>query len=156
MGPATRKNPILDGVYPVKVDHSLSFDQMVEAGKYDEVSEGASAREYPIVPTSGVSEVGIRLFCFFREYLTTQQVVRRMKQRGYRPATVPELLALGAAYPELQLGGDIVELGTLDITDEEDLGILVLGKTDNFGRELSHDAWDSEWDSSSRFAAVPL
>jgi hypothetical protein len=43
---------------------------------------------------------------------TAAQAEEMLAERGYRPATLPELLALGANHPQAQVDSTIIALGT--------------------------------------------
>jgi hypothetical protein len=49
----------------------------------------------------------------FRRNGTASQVVRRFEKLGLRPAELPELLAFGELYPDVQLNFTIVALGSI-------------------------------------------
>lgn len=94
--------------YKVTVDYCRGFHFMVADGKYDWVYERLNASRDKDAPAdhikligSGKHEVEIILLHLDRDATTTEVEVE-LDKRGLRPATVEELLALGAAYPQLQ------------------------------------------------------
>jgi len=143
--------------YVVVVDYSQSFKQMKAIGKFEITGddfEGVVSEGYAI-NGQGVKSVPISLIRF-SPFVSSECVVEEMKLHSYRPATIDELFALAAQYPDIQLvGGDIVELGTIDNRDEDDPAVAFIGEEDG-KRNLWHDCWDQEWDDSVRFAAVAI
>lgn len=100
------------GIYPdndggnmfiVKVNHDLSLADMIRAGKYQKVRLELSdlAKQALAVGSRGVEEVRIQLFHFGR-MIGTVEVAQELEKSGCRPATIPELLAIGAQYPMRQ------------------------------------------------------
>ncbi len=152
--PATKINQSDD--YPVTVDCSQTLIQMIEAGGYigyfDEI---INQENFPIVG-QGKTEVVLQLVDMGKD-ATTVEVLAEMNRRGLRPATLPELLALGAKYPGLQVEFPIIALGS----------VHKIGQTDfvTYLNSIDH-SWDvrflgfradksgSKWQSFCRFLAV--
>jgi hypothetical protein len=86
--------------YPVGVNYGLPVRAMVKGGKYDWASSDINSRHFP--PTGkGKSRVRIRLVHSDRN-MESDEVLRELDRQNLRPVTLPELLALGAKYPDLQ------------------------------------------------------
>ena len=97
--------------FPVVVDYNMSLEKMIEAGKYDWGNKGINQENYRF-SGSGKVELVIKLVCLGQDS-DREEVLKRLKFLGLRPGTLPELLALGARYPRLQLEFPIVQLGTV-------------------------------------------
>lgn len=101
----------IDGRFAVTVNRDLSLADMIAAGQYDWLDSGITAERFP-VSGSGASEVEIVLVHFGRD-MSTDAVLKELDVRGYRPAKIEELLALGAAQPELQRQYPIIALASV-------------------------------------------
>lgn len=98
--------------YVVKVDRTLSLKEAVEAGRYDMPLYWAMPRGFNWTVGDGADEMVFHLVDFGREIINPSEVLAELDNMGLRPATLPELLALGSAEPELQKKGPIVALGS--------------------------------------------
>jgi hypothetical protein len=112
--------------YEVTVNYSQPLKKAVKVGGYDWVdryivqgvgistTQGSigKARAKSVGPKQrGQADVSIVLV-EFNDDVTTDDVLAVLDQRGMRAATLPELLALGAKYPDLQRQFWIVALGS--------------------------------------------
>lgn len=115
--------------YPVTVDCSMTLIQMIEAGGYiGYFSEVINQDNFPITG-QGKTEVVLQLVNMGKD-ATTADVLAEMDRRGLRPATLPELLALGAKYPELQVSFPIIALGSVHKIGNTDF-VTYLNSIDN-------------------------
>lgn len=136
--------------FKVTVDYTLDLVAMIAAGKYDWTNNDITAKNFPI---KGKGSVEIELLLVhLNRYATTKEVEAEMGKRGLRAATIAELLALGAAHPELQRGFLIVALGSRCVLDDDGSVPVLYGSDDGRALDLYHD--DSEWDVRCRFLAV--
>jgi hypothetical protein len=97
-------------VFNVQVDYSLSLGQMIAAGEYDETNGDINPRNFRL-EGAGCRKVELTLVQFSRA-MAPLELVTLMERRGYRPATIEELLALGREQPDLQRSIPIVALGS--------------------------------------------
>lgn len=97
--------------YPLTIDHSRPFAEMVAAGGYDHVNEFLTEPSYQ-VRGSGAVGVEVDLVCLARD-ASTDEVLRTLESPGSRLGRIEELLALGAAEPDLQRSFPIVALGSV-------------------------------------------
>lgn len=97
--------------YKICVDYDMSLEDMVIAGKYDWGNRSINIINFPY-KGKGKSEIELKLVCFGKD-TQYEEVVAGLESLGLRPGTLPELLALGAAYPDLQLEFPIVQVGTI-------------------------------------------
>lgn len=137
--------------YPVTTDYGQSLADMIAAGKYDWTNESITAENFP-VQGEGTVKLEIVLFHPNRD-IESEDVVKELDQMGLRPATLPELCAYGAKYPETQREFPIVALGSSWVGPDGDRCVPCL---DGFSQERYLDLgyWDDGWDADCRFAAV--
>src|SRR6266446_4765052 len=87
-------------VFVVTIDCGQSLDEMIKVGGYDEISEAVRLVTFPW-KRKGIREVELTLVQFAYP-LAPGEAKKLMAGRGYRPAYVEELLALGREQPDLQ------------------------------------------------------
>ena len=86
----------------------------------------------------------------FDRYITSEEVIKELDKLGYRPGTLPELLAYQKAYPEDK--NWIVALGTkYSLVGASCVPYLFWNGGD---RGLVGGRWGDEWDGSRRFVCV--
>jgi hypothetical protein len=141
----------IDGEYVVSVDYSQSFEQMVKAGGYDQVSPDITPGHFP-VKGEGKKEVKIRLI-IFNSSVSSDTAIKMMADSGYRPAKFEELCALGAQYPDLQNDYAIIALGTIWPFHRVSQFVPSI-RRNNLGRCMDTSEWESAWGSYCRLAAV--
>lgn len=138
-------------VFKVVVDYAKSLGEMILAGKYGLVNDDIVSNHFPI-QGEGRKEVEITLFHFNR-VISSDNAITEMTKTGYRPAFVEELLALGAAYKELQKQFPIVALGSVWRAPPGPRYVLSL-RWDGGERYLTLDLFGLVWREFCRFAAV--
>ncbi|MFA5163525.1 MAG: hypothetical protein WC441_03275 [Patescibacteria group bacterium] len=138
----------------LKIDYSLTLEQMIAAGRYDWNNGDVNARNFPLpVELSGQSlQVQAKLF-HFGHSISSQKAIEEMDKQGYRPATLVELLALGASYPDLQRKFPIIALGSIWQNANGNRDAPFLDVDDN-RRELNLNWFDNDWVGRCRFLAV--
>jgi len=163
------------GTYSVTVDYDLSLEKMVEAGNYDSVDLGIccpyhdNVFQWEIIEGNpadcrGQEEVQLELIHF--EYLSAEAVLKKLDEMGYRPATIAELCAFGAKYPDEQKEFLIFALGSVFQDPQNpsiDHRVAALRSHDNEvtnkSHRLLHLHWVTwvgpAWHSACRFLAVP-
>jgi len=96
--------------FKVTVDYDRRLERMIEDGKYDWNNSDINAKNFPI-EGKGTAEVDIELVHFNR-VMESDDVLKELDKMGFRPATLPELLAFGAKYLDKQREFPIVALGS--------------------------------------------
>ena len=134
--------------YPVTVDYSLTLEEMIAAGSYGRVRDEIDTAHYP-VDGEGTMEAVIELLCFDRS-MHSSEALTELGRLGYRPASLVELLALGAAYPQLE-AGIIVALGS---SWEAPDGRRYVVYHDTHLNHLNLFTRDCGWVLDSRFAGI--
>ncbi|MBI3825639.1 MAG: hypothetical protein HY294_06575 [Candidatus Rokubacteria bacterium] len=136
--------------FSVAIDYTQSLAAMIKAGHYNWVNSDITEQHFPITP--GPKDVSFELVHFDR-LMYTDAVLAELEKRGVRPATLPELLAFGAKYPEKQREFSVVALASVWRHWQSSLCAPSLwGRAD--GRLLLLDWLDRGWGARCRFAAV--
>jgi hypothetical protein len=135
----------------VTVDRDKKLKAMIQAGRYDWTNSDITDKHFP-VEGSGVVEVDIELV-HYGHTMSTDAVLKNLDTRGLRPAKIEELLALGAAKPELQREFPIIVLGSVwrDPVGCQFVPCLVWGGSK---RDLDLNWIDGTWGGLCRFLAV--
>ena len=138
-------------MYPVIVNYDLSLRGMIRAGGYKWVNSSITAKNFP-VEGDGQIYVTIELV-HFDHSITSDKVLSELDKRGLRAATLSELLAFGATYPDVQREFPVFALGSMG----QDRGGYCYVQhlwSDSDGRRL-HSRWlgDGWLANNCRFAA---
>ncbi len=154
---STENPEVTSETYKVVVDYFLDMPEAIAAGEYDNTNPDITDEHFPpysIPQDYEPFEVEIHLVHFGRE-VTTAEVMAELDRLGLAPATLPELLALGAAFPDLQRKSWIAALGSRWSSPGGSVHRPLLSGDDG-GRELSlyWDDPDDGWGADYRFAAV--
>lgn len=149
--------PIIDrdlgeycGQYSVKVNYNLSVEQAVKLGHYH-FSDEHFVRQNFYTKKKGTKDVVIRLVQFPR-MVTTKYARSELKEMGYRPCTLHELLAFGEKFPQKQLEFPIVALGSVWKDDGDEIFPYLY--SDGRSRNLGPACPWVGWASAFRFAVV--
>ena len=142
---------LAENCYKVLVDYGQTLQQMIANGKYNYANSDIGGNNFPMTD-NGKQEVVVELVHFGRD-MESEAVFREFEARGLRAATLPELLAFGAAYPEKQREFPIIALGSVW---QDRFGSRFVPCLDGFGsrRLLSLDWFGFGWSGCCRFAAV--
>ena len=137
--------------HPVIVDYGQTLEQMVGAGKYDWANLDITQEHFP-VSGNGKAERTLELVHFNR-VMTTDQALEELDKQDFRLATIEELLAFGATYPEIQREFPIVELGSA-WRDQHGMRSVAYLHREGSRRTLHLYSIKSDWYGSYRFLAV--
>lgn len=141
---------LLSVVYQLIVDYTMSLSGMVAAGKYDWVNENITDANFPKTTNNTVS-VDVELLHFGRN-ISSEIALSEMKKKGFRPATIWELLDFGAKYPEIQKQFPVIALGSFCVlNDNRHVPFLSWNSSE---RHLNLDWFDSGWLVYCRFLVV--
>jgi len=87
-------------IYLIAVDYNMTLADMIAAGKYDFVYD--EIRRFPVWGNGrGRREMAAQLIPFGYEEEWDKDI-SALERRGLSPATIVELLAFGAKYPDIQ------------------------------------------------------
>ncbi len=97
----------------VTIDCSKTLAELIAAGHYDWKNPAINAKNFSM-DRECASTVHLEVVRFSRWWIahTTRNIEDQLDDMGYRSATLPELLAVGAKFPELQRQFPIVALGS--------------------------------------------
>jgi hypothetical protein len=137
--------------YPVAVNYDLPVEEAIEAGNYQAVNADIKSKNFSWTQT-GKANVEIVLIRF-EHRISSEDVLRELAKEGLRAAELPELLAFGATYPEVQRKFSVVGLGSVWKDRRGDRNVPCLYEASE-GRYLDLHWWDDGWYSYSRFAAL--
>lgn len=147
-----------DVFFDLVVDYSRSLKDSIAAGSYDWVNKDITEENFPAEKDErGKKKVTFRPFCFnFNPDIKSEEIIRKMKDEGYRPANIRELLAFGEANPELQKKFRIIALGSIWVDRNRNRYLTYLGSDPvNPGRRhLLLARHDINIDGRCRFLAV--
>ncbi|MBU4332294.1 hypothetical protein KKD19_03685 [Patescibacteria group bacterium] len=138
-------------VFPITVDYALSLEQMITAGNYDWKNSDINPDHFPI---KGCGQVEVEtVLVHLNRIASTDEVLEELGRRGLRSATLPELLAFGARYPDKQREFSIIELGSVWTDPDGDRCVACFyGSVDE--RRLRLRWFGSRWRGHYRFLAV--
>lgn len=148
---ASGSQPAVPTTHQVTVDYGKTLEEMIAAGRYDTRNNDITAERFPFQGTGQV-EVELHLVHLGRD-ASTDTVLAELDRRNLRPATIEELLALGAKYPNLQKQFPFVALGSVWQHPGGRRGVACLGHWDA-GRGLALDWFGLDWNGGCRFLAV--
>ena len=137
--------------YAVHVDYGQTVEQFIRDGRYDWVNSDITSRNFPS-SERGNAQIGVFLLNFDHN-ISSEDAIREMGAQGLRPATLKELLGLGATYPNLQRENPIVALGSTWRYPDGRVGVPDLfrvGSSRNLHLIWFEGGWDPDW----RFAAA--
>ena len=151
------KEQIKDGEENITltVDYSRTLKEMINAGNYGWANDDITEKNFPL-PTKLLGKkitASTKLFHFDRR-ISSEDAISEMNKAGYRPASLPELLALGEIHPELQKDFPIVALGSVWCGEDGHRDVPVL--TFNDSRRELYLGWLDyhDWDDYCRFFGV--
>ena len=141
---------LVENCYKVLVDYGQTLQRMIANGKYDYVNSDITSGNFPTTG-NGKQEVVVELAHFGRD-MESDAVLKKFEARGLRAATLPELLAFGATYPEKQREFPIVALGSVRRRDVDRVVPYLNG---DGSKRLLYLSWiDNRWNGRCRVAAV--
>lgn len=139
---------ICSGGFPITVNFNLPLAEMISAGHYDRVNDDITAEHFPI-RGGGTAELEAQLVHLNR-LMESEDVLKELDKNDLWPGTIPELLAFGAKYPELQRQFPIIAMGS--VWQDPDAGRCVPGLWSDAGeRGLGLDYFGGGGDVSERF-----
>jgi len=146
-----KSNPSGRKAFELEIDGTKILEQLIADGKYDWKNSDIKEKNFPIKDKTKRMAT-IELFHFGFD-ISSDSAIKAMEKEGFRPATIEELLALGAKHPELQKEFPIIALGSVWRGFCGDRHVPVLCWSDS-ERELRLSRWDGDWDGLFRFAGV--
>jgi hypothetical protein len=139
-------------IFPVGVNYDLSVEDAIQAGDCQAVHSEINAGNFPCT-RSGQSAVEVVLVRF-EHRMRSEDVLHEFDKEGLRPAELPEFLAFGAKYPDVQRKFSVAGLGSVWRDRRGYRNVPCLYEASE-GRYLDLHWWDDAWYSHTRFAALP-
>lgn len=138
-------------IFRVLVDYYRSLEDMIAAGKYDYANPDINAKHFPVAK-HGKEDVAVELVHFDRN-ISSDEAIPELDKMGFRPATLPELLAFGEKYPDVQRRFPVVALGSvwLRLSGRRNVACLWGDSTE---RGLTLSWFEGDWLARYRFASV--
>lgn len=101
-------------IISLSVNYGRNVKEMIKAGKYDWENSDITEKHFPLPAElkGKTTTISGKLFHFDRS-ISSEDAISEMDKAGYRPATLPELLALGEDQPDLQRQFPIIALGSV-------------------------------------------
>lgn len=138
--------------FHLSVDYGRNVEDGARAGQYDWFNPEINSLHFP-AERKGTVEVVMEIIQYDKEQTEPDEVIRDLNSRGMRPATIAELLAFGAAYPDMQRKFPIVALGSVWWGWHGRGGVAYLiGSASR--RDLRLEFWDQRRLPGYGFAAV--
>lgn len=104
---------IIKSLPSITVDYGLTLEKILEMGGYD---QDCFLRSFPtevyVPKLKGTGQVQVDLIHPVHLPDSVEGAELRLRVIGYRPANIPEIGALGAAFPEIQRAYRILGLGS--------------------------------------------
>lgn len=137
--------------YPIAVDYGRTLEVAIAAGNFGWKHSDITSEHFPSQRT-GQADLVIRLIHLDRD-IETDAAIAELDKLGLRPADLPELLAFGEKYPDVQRQFPVVALGSVWQRPDGRRNLPCLGRSGS-GRDLDL-VWDVfRWYRVCRFAAV--
>jgi len=134
----------------LSLDPSVSLQDQVARGKYGYVNPNYTPDNFRLTAPAAKREV---VLYDPRGYVSSEEMIARMKADGNKPAGIDDCLAMGAQHPERQRRNPIVFLGTVWCDSVGSRRVPVLDGW-NGGRWLFLCWFVGDWVGGCRFAAV--
>jgi hypothetical protein len=137
--------------YSAIVNYDFSQPEMIAAGKYDWTNSDITAECFP-VKGKGQANVNFIVKHFARS-ISTEAALKELDNEGLRPATIEELLAFGAKYPDEQRKCPVIALVSVSADSSGSRRVACLYGCDSW-RGLGLSFIDNRWGDCCRFLAV--
>ncbi len=140
------------GPFLLTVDYDLPLAELAAAGNYDYVSSDITEEHFRV----GWGERDIEsLLVHLHRPTPTDNVLKELERHDLRPATLPELLAFGAQYPNPQREFPVLALGSIwdDPENSYRRAVRILEHPGDRRLDLT---WDhgAQWNQLYHFLAV--
>jgi hypothetical protein len=137
--------------FVVTVNYGLTTEDAIEAGNYDWKNNNITSKNFPS-KRKGTVDIEI-ILVHFNHPIYSDEAIKKLDEQGLRSAELPELLAFGAKYPDIQRDFPVIALGSVWQGPGGDRDCTSLYGRGS-GRGLSLSWLDDGWDDYCRFAAV--
>ena len=124
-----------------------TIKQLIKKCKFDWVNEFITDKNFPDKSKPEPTEL-----VHFNEYLSTEEVLKKIDEQGFRPATLRELLEFAIKNPDEQRKFPIAALGSSCVVSGDRHVLYLYGNST--GRGLGLYWFTSRWSSHYRFLVV--
>jgi hypothetical protein len=140
--------------YWVTIDPTVPFEERIKRGGYDGVNSNITAANFKLRLKTPVR----RKIVLYdpKNYVSSEEMVRRMAQNGDRRPTFDDVVAFGEQFPERQRKNPLPFLLEEDDLFQDSFGRLLVPVLDEWDdeRKLVLYDWAGGWNGSYRFPAV--
>ncbi len=126
---------------------TTTFNEAIDVGMYMRVGLGLNLGWFPRISHLIPSKRTIQIFSFREEIFGSIKIIREMKDKGFKPGIIWELLALGAQHPDLQRNICVVALGDVSCNDQ-----VPLIRSEYGQRVLTLTPFNKGWNRDYKFA----
>lgn len=105
-----------EGIFPISVDYKRSLEELIILGNYNDVHrKNIDSIIFPLPNDCDKKayKVEIRLVFCLEKLTYISDFVKNLKQNGYYPLGIRELLIFGINYPDIQLNLPILEVADM-------------------------------------------
>ncbi len=135
--------------HSVVINYDYSIEDSIKAGNYNKKNKNITSKNFPS-QESGTKEVTIKIF-YYGHGMRTHEVLTDLDRKGYRAATLKELLALGKKYPALKR----IPIVALNSVYQNSSGRRYYPYFYRDDSVLDLDLETGKWGCIDRFAVVP-
>lgn len=146
------QNVHINSSFNITVDYSHSLEEMIKSGGYDYINSYIIEKNFSL-NGRGIHKFSAVIFHFENVSMSPDAIIVEMNKRGYRPAKIEELLAVGKNHPNIQRKFPIVAMGSIWKRTLVRRRVSYLGGSDE-NRILSIYRFNVGWRSVYRFLAV--
>lgn len=142
--------PVGTAVQSVIVPADLSFEERVARGNYGWRHDAMIEADFPIDP----AEAGDRVqkIYHFNRSVSSPEIIRLIREDGYEPAGIADILLFGELFPEVQQRHPVISMGAVVDVDGS-LSVPALW-FDGERRTLDLIWYDGDWHRNYRFLGV--
>jgi hypothetical protein len=134
----------------VTVPADLTFEQRVTLGNYGWRHDELTEADFPVTADQH-GEQAQKLF-HFNCSLSSEDAARRIREAGWEPAAIGDILAFGEAFPQVQVRHPVVGLGSVSDIDGKASAPTLWYDGDRRTLDL---LWlDGDWHRNYRFLGV--
>jgi hypothetical protein len=139
--------------FPVNVDFRSSVREVIASGNFGWVNRNINDENFP---TEGSEKLELQMHLIhFGCRMKSEEVTLALEAQYMRPATLRQLLAFAASYPDNRWESPIVALGSKWQYQPSVVWTVPSLQFKCGKRSLDLDWFDKIWSDNCRFAAVP-
>ena len=137
-------------IFVAELNARVPLDEQILRGQYNYINPAITTRKFKLTISAGKREI---VLYDPRGFVSSKEMIRRMKPDGCVAAVIDDCLAIGQQFPNRQRRNPIVFLGTVCRDAHGNRRVPVLDCWDG-ERKLDLAWFDDDWNDVCRFAAV--